>query len=283
MIRVRREAVTPPAALTARGADGKTEAERIAEHFASPGAGSYDWERRRVYAHDDVKHALCELFHKKCAYCEFYYAAAHSVNVEHYRPKSRVQEDDGTVRRRGYHWRAVDWTNLLASCIDCNSFRYHEEKDGTRTGSGKGNRFPLRDPSKRATCAADEGLEEPLLLDPTRDDPAEHLEFTWRGIIRPKRMNGVSSPNGRVSIEIYGLQRTDLVPLRRDHAIRVLGRLRSLRSACRALDDNANDRRARREFNQAVRELRDLLRPEAPFSALAWDLTRRAGFDPAVQ
>jgi uncharacterized protein (TIGR02646 family) len=280
MRRVDRTAVQEPPILSERGDDGKSEAERIAEHYASPDAKTYDWKKRRLYAHDEVKRALRVLFHKKCAYCEWYYAASHSINVEHYRPKSRVAKVDCAAVHRGYHWRAVDWENLLAACIDCNSFRYHDEQADSKAGSGKGDRFPLRDPSKRATCAADEPLEDPLLLDPTRHDPADHLEFTWRGIIRPKDVDGAPSPYGSTSIDIYGLQRTDLVPLRRDHAIRVLGRLRTLRRAKRALDANPGDRDARQGFNQSVRELRDFLRPSAPFSAMALDLTRRAGFDP---
>lgn len=280
MRRVDRSAVPAPSVLSGLGRDGKTEAERIAEHFATPTSEPYDFKKRRLYAHDDVKEALRELFGPKCGYCEALYAQSHSINVEHYRPKSRVLEDDGTISERGYHWRAVDWENLLASCIDCNSFRYHKSKDGEEVGSGKGNRFPLRDPSKRATCAEEEAREDPLLLDPTRHDPQDHLEYSWRGVVQAKRIGGELSPYGTASIEIYGLQRTNLVPVRRDHAIRILGRLRLLRRAQRRLNRDPNDRDARANFNQAVRELRDMLRESAPFSAMAWELTRRAGFDP---
>ena len=47
--------------------------------------------KRTIYAHDQVRAALRELFHDKCAYCE---AELRNVqwDMEHYRPKKAVSE-----------------------------------------------------------------------------------------------------------------------------------------------------------------------------------------------
>ncbi|MEF9674035.1 hypothetical protein QNM99_25505 [Pseudomonas sp. PCH446] len=42
------------------------------------------------------------------------------MDVEHYRPKGAVSED---ASHPGYWWVAMDWDNLLPSCIDCNRKR----------------------------------------------------------------------------------------------------------------------------------------------------------------
>jgi uncharacterized protein (TIGR02646 family) len=58
------------------------------------------------YKQDDVKTALKNIYHKKCAFCEQQVELRH---VEHYRPKDT------------YYWLAFSWDNLLLACPLCNT------------------------------------------------------------------------------------------------------------------------------------------------------------------
>jgi len=67
------------------------------------------------YKQADVKKALQEIYHEKCAFCEQKIIPCQdnkieecSSTVEHYRPKSR------------YYWLAYSWDNLLWCCHRCN-------------------------------------------------------------------------------------------------------------------------------------------------------------------
>ena len=106
----------------------------------------------------------------KCAYCESFYAGTQPVDVEHYRPKGKV---DGMAGHPGYWWLAGRWENLLPSCIDCNRKRRQktpkaadgllvtllENGDFDRQdtlSTGKATAFPLAEGSPRALQEGDD-------------------------------------------------------------------------------------------------------------------------------
>jgi uncharacterized protein (TIGR02646 family) len=60
------------------------------------------------YNQKDVKIALMEDFHKKCAYCESKFERI-VLDIEHYKPKSIYPE------------LALDWDNFLLACKACNT------------------------------------------------------------------------------------------------------------------------------------------------------------------
>ncbi len=122
--------------------------------------------------------------------------ALRPVDVEHYRPKNAVADTE----HEGYWWLAMDWTNLLPSCIDCNRKRNQKAPDPTLTNlvdlfdtdrdrtismkSGKGTTFPIADEVGRAEFipfGAAPGNrntvenEQRLLLDP----PVMNLKSIW--------------------------------------------------------------------------------------------------------
>ncbi|KRA97946.1 hypothetical protein ASD83_12830 [Devosia sp. Root685] len=255
MIKANRSTVkTPPNLHKGRPSDGKTELQLVTEHMAGPDAATaYDFTR---YKEATVKDALEQLFHGKCAYCESFYAGVHPVDVEHYRPKGEV---DGVAGHRGYWWLAMNWENLLPSCIDCNRRRNQKapkpSKDGRptllETGDfdrsksilmGKQSIFPLAGSHRAAGPGDDVNAEDRLLLDPTRDDPDDHLVFHVDrdhliSIVYPKSLDigGVAplpdpiadheslvskaaashvSAKGMVSVQVYGLNRLGLVQAR---------------------------------------------------------------------
>jgi len=180
-----------PAPLALSGLSrGLTELQRAEKHFAGRQvrAGEFKFA---VYKADEVKRRLDALFHGKCAYCETVYASTAPVDVEHFRPKGRVE---GETNHRGYWWLAMRWENLLPSCIDCNRRRKQptpkEVSDSlqaldrqARASSplgiiltGKKDIFPVG--GVRAFEPGDDlDSEGAFLLDPCVDEPSDHLVF----------------------------------------------------------------------------------------------------------
>src|SRR4051812_22350680 len=84
----------------------------------------------RGSVYKSAKPFLDKLFGGKCAYCEVIIEASHPTEVEHYRPKGAVKDEEeevvtiqtpnGAEDHPGYWWLAYEWNNLLPSCIDCN-------------------------------------------------------------------------------------------------------------------------------------------------------------------
>lgn len=173
-----------------------------------------------TYGDDRVKRALEKLFHDKCAYCEWSPTAGSDWDVEHYRPKGKVAEND---QHPGYYWLAYDWENLYLSCKHCNQAR----KDRARWGDastaagpsrGKMDQFPLADESRRAMSPQDAiEDEEPLLLDPNVDLPEEYLTFDATGQVHPID----DDPRATATIEICHLSRKRLTDDRGKVILRV--------------------------------------------------------------
>jgi len=164
---------------------------------------------------------ILELFHDKCAYCESKITANQNLgDVDHFRPKSRVRDEqgnvvtiDGTHPHPGYFWLAYDWMNLLPACISCNRPR----KTAKGEAVGKSDLFPLVDPSKRARERDDDIAQEtPVLLNPydPKVDLSKHLVFdpvigTVSGLTK----------EGKETIRILDLNREGLRDERQKRAI----------------------------------------------------------------
>jgi uncharacterized protein (TIGR02646 family) len=139
--------------------------------LADPTASSV--QRKKAisrYKHPEVKSALVQLFHGKCAYCESKITAVTYGQIEHFYPKSL------------YPKQTFDWQNLLLSCDICNDKGH------------KGERFPLDDQG------------QPLLIDPTdgRSDISEHLRFLWDSVVGSAVVYGLDV-RGRLVEEIFDL------------------------------------------------------------------------------
>lgn len=172
-----------------------------------------------------MKWRLNALFHYKCAYCESFFSASAPVDIEHYRPKSAVSED---ATHPGYWWLAMDWDNLLPSCIDCNRKRKQQLVDGStelsvllarqrqsRHSSGKKDSFPVASGGARLLPEnKNYATELPLLLNPYFDNPDEHIRFVSVGnppVSLAIPVGEGSIERGAASIHIYGLNRLGLV------------------------------------------------------------------------
>lgn len=287
----------PPPALAARSKSG-SELERIRAHMSvvlAPGTKRKAFPFQ-AYKAEGVKKRLEELFHGKCAYCESLYASQAPVDVEHYRPKGRIE---GAADHPGYWWLAAEWTNLLPSCLDCNRRRKQLaptistklEVLYQTMQTGKQDSFPLI--GVRATQEPDDlTAERPLLLDPTRDNPDDHLAF-WlnddraAGLVYPVPANqtaligpllpqaavDITSVAGHaatvgidvraaVSIQVYGLNRLRLVQER----ARLIQQLRFLESVFFDISDvsqnlsSVNAQLGRHELTDATNRLDRLQR-----------------------
>jgi uncharacterized protein (TIGR02646 family) len=260
-----------PTSLDGPESPGGIEAGKATEHFENPGTRLRKF-RFQAYGRKDVRAALAQMFDLKCAYCESVYAANAPMIVEHYRPKGGFDLPNGKRQIPGYWWLGSTWTNLLPSCWDCNSERGHDY-EGTRRVTGKANRFPLNDERRRATTPGQEHHEDPRLLDPTVDDPDEHLEFVEKGVIKPREQEGEKDRRGDETIEVLGLRRPNLVRVRRDHLKNVEGAIKRYRKALRRVD--RNELEADEDLGEASDELKEYMEPGAAYAGMARQHIRR--------
>ena len=132
------------------------------------------------YRHGDIKKALVDMFHEKCAYCESTITHIDYGHIEHFKPK-------GTP---AFYELAVDWNNLLLACGRCNG------------AENKGTKFPLED-------------EDGPLVNPVEEEPSEHLRFDFDPRLKLANVLGISK-RGETTRKILGLNRRELVKRRSD-------------------------------------------------------------------
>jgi uncharacterized protein (TIGR02646 family) len=278
VIRVDRAGEPMPPDLADNGSAGARERQKTLDFYADSAHGQESFGGYASYKAKSVVEALGRLFRGKCAYCESRYAATQPVDVEHFRPKGGyVERDPATNKDRlvkpGYYWLAATWENLLPSCIDCNREREQEIFDQDPAKAGKANKFPLASGS-RAAGPGGEANEVPLLLNPCEDDPDEHLEFQAEGVVSPALSGQGDSPRGSASIQVYGLQRTNLVQERRDRAILVRAQIERVRNLETLLDTAPDNPLLQSMLTQEMVALKDLQESRQPYAGMARQLVR---------
>lgn len=127
------------------------------------------------YRHPQVKEALVEMFHGKCAYCESKITHIDFGHIEHYLPKS------GPRRRRDL---VFDWNNLLLACGICNGSRFKGCKSPTRQEGGP-------------------------YINPCIDDPSTHFDFVYDPVAKLSSVLGTTR-RGNKTVTDLGLNRSDL-------------------------------------------------------------------------
>ncbi len=171
-------------------------------------------ELSSIYNEEEVKESLKKIYGSKCAYCESEWLGSSSPRVDHYRPKKFIK-DVSKEAHYGYYWLSLEWTNLIQSCETCNSKKSNKfpiASEGLRI-EGK-NIDLLSKPyneDSRLLGSNDLEKEKRLLLHPELDPVEKHLEFKLDGMVNAKK----GSKMGQVSIDVYGLNRGDLVLARR--------------------------------------------------------------------
>lgn len=222
MIKVNRNASGIPFSLITVGGAGDRERARARTHFTTGKTESFNFS---AYKGDDVVTTLKSAFNGKCDYCESKILHVAPPDIEHFRPKGEVTEDD---THPGYWWLASDWENLLLSCRDCNASRYHtvlEDRGGTLASTvqlaGKHCSFPVNGVYRAMSDVDDYLDEDPLLIDPTTKNPDNHLTWSLEhnsALAAPRSLDNVVDVYGDTSVKGYALNRNELVQARLDHA-----------------------------------------------------------------
>lgn len=240
----------------------------------------------KAYAGDDVRQALIDMFHGKCAYCETDTAAGNDADIEHYRPKGGVSDAATSgVDHPGYWWLAMEWSNLVLSCAHCNQERRQLglspdmsveeikraiERNDRRT-TGKKNAFPTANGKWVTSHTKKVAREKPLLLDPTATDPEPLFEWVVAdgfSTIRPRS----GDPRADKTWRVLGLNRRRLTEARFKRAGELMLLKRHVHEALKDLQDAETDEGARIAKRAVLRELeklRDYCAPDKPYAALA--------------
>ncbi len=281
-----RRAAPPPEPPSLSADRARREREAALKFFADPAhtGAAFSKPGFRAYGSADVRETLNEAFTFKCAYCESSYGPTQPVAVEHYRPKGRVtvatKRPDGTVAqvpKPGYYWLASNWENLLPSCTDCNSPRGQlvPGATGPRT-LGKADQFPIVSEASRASRPGEERRERRLLLHPYFDEPAEHLRFVddpaslADGEVEPapRGRSGRPSRMGTVSIEVYALQRRELINARKAMLIRVRLALMDVEDDLDEINERGLTSKLQERYARHVAELKRFADPDQEYSAM---------------
>lgn len=155
-------------------------------------------------------------FFGKCAYCETPILDFQHGDIDHFRPKLSVTDEndqpiylkdsegnllldknDNVQLHPGYYWLAYDWRNLLPTCMTCN-----RPKIIGMSKIGKHSRFPVI--GVHAQSPNEIASEQPLLINPLSehkdDDPEKHLTIdTTTGVM------GDRTERGKICINMFGL------------------------------------------------------------------------------
>ena len=225
----------------------KRELATVMRAFGGHCASKKPWKFKAIWS--PLKEVLIDEFHGKCAYCDAAFAHVAYGDVEHYRPKAEVHEDD---LHPGYYWLAYNPENYLPACQKCN-----EEFKKTH--------FPVS--GKRAYKPSDPLEQEaPDLLNPYQDNFHKFLKFasskeafTKAGRAEPR--DPQSKVRAEATIKCYGLNRGWLVEWRIREQAMVRARAQQAYMLCAAT-----------ESSQSVLNLRDsILSGPQPFVAAAVD------------
>lgn len=182
------------------------EAEKITYQLKT---ASSEVERKQIiednkehWKKDVFRNWLIDQFHGKCWYSESKESVSF-YHVDHFRPKGRAKEIDGSVRE-GYWWLAFDWKNYRIS--------------GQFINVQKRDMFPLIC-GHPAQPFDDDSLEieAPVLLDPCIKSDASLISFDESGEARQaEHIDDQEQFRVDKTIDILGLNtRQDLVNNRR--------------------------------------------------------------------
>lgn len=154
------------------------------------------------YNEDFIVKALWRMQHEKCCYCENKIPfKGHSKAVDHFVPKAKVKE------------LTNDWDNLLLACAQCN---------GKKSDNFPLELFKIDNPNSKVVYLRkkrDFRNGSPLLINPTKEDPEEYLDFICDikdanfGLITTKN----NSKKGKYSIKTIGLSDEYYTNVHRDY------------------------------------------------------------------
>lgn len=219
-------------------------------------AGLNQTARQQIWR--TLAHRLSALSKGKCWYSESRNPTA-DKDVDHFRPKNRVQED---VDHEGYWWRAFDWRNYRYSSQWCNQRRNDKIN---KTSGGKWDHFPLCPGSFRARVEGDDcDQEEPELLDPIDPDDWKLLTFRPNGEPTPNAARDTTDyARAKTTISVYHLHCRELVNERRP----IAGQVERIVQELETLLPKIKDLAFRRIYKNREMELLRLIHRDSDYSA----------------
>lgn len=157
-------------------------------------AANQIWTKHKV--------AFEKLSHHKCWFSEAF-ATVSDFQIEHFRPKKRVQlirNKDNYLEARtvaddeGYWWLSYELDNFRLA--------------GSKPNQFKGSYFPLESGSRIGTSLSDSWkLEKPMFIDPCKKEDVDLI--TYDGV-EPKEanpdVNSIEHIRARISINLFGLK-----------------------------------------------------------------------------
>ena len=244
MIRIDRASVTAPTLTVTQAHRSDLRTKAKANTLTST-----DFDAT-IFGAKAVRVALHTMQHGKCAYCEKPIEKEHA-HVDHFRPKTRATERNASGKivsqRTGYYWLAYTFENLLLTCPNCNTHKLDQ--------------FPLRPRVGKPGNTA-------RLLDPCKHNPKRHLTFVHDPILGGyvPTFRGQADGRGEHTLRILGLDRDDLVELRRKYFKKhILPFLQEWPSAPAARKKAIRDR------------ARELSKPDTDYSAMNRAAFKAAG------
>jgi uncharacterized protein (TIGR02646 family) len=239
------------------------EIEEAKRHYENGSTAAFEF---KMYKDTLLKNELEKIF-IKCAYCESPYTAVYDGDVEHFRPKGKVNEK--TPKTPGYYWLANDWDNLFLSCQHCNQRRKHilygEEK---LKGYGKLDQFPLDtggETRRLNTPEDDFDAEEKvrLLINPCKDEPDRHFAYEKKeGVIVPLTKMGV------VSMNVYALLRPRLVKERKKRMLSLFTQMTRVKRKLEDLNAAPGEENKIIELRFEFNALIEFIKADAPYAGM---------------
>lgn len=189
MIKIKRKSPPENNVLDSKKEKALKELERLADR-REPKSNHFE----TLWSDKNVKEFLCQSQHGKCCYCERKRDPSRESDVEHFRPKSKVE---GSPRHQGYWWLAYEWENLLVACKTCNE-------------TYKKSHFPLEDETERAYKKNHSVCKErPLLINPLEENPVQFIEYD---LSSPLMVRAVGKcKRGKKTIELTGINHPEVM------------------------------------------------------------------------
>jgi hypothetical protein len=186
------------------------------------------------------------------------------MDVEHFRPKKSAKDLNGN-ERDGYWWLAFDWKNYRIF--------------GNVGNRKKGTFFPLSSESRPATCNARHLVEDEncVLLDPIREGDPEHISFDERGLAKASPGLGPwPKLRAETSIERYKLNGYE--PLREARQ-KIWEKCRkNIDQARESIQSDSSSSTVQEKQRKAFEQIKDMLNPEEPFTAVVRECLNDSGF-----
>lgn len=226
----------------------------------------------------EIKNYLLGLSYNKCWYSEAPDAVS-DWHVDHYRPKGRALDEDGTVHD-GYTWLAFDWRNYRIA----GSYPNSPHTDNQGITRGKWDYFPLSAQSVRATWANRNTDDEIcLILDPAKKTDPKLMTFDEEGFpIAADPGNAIVRKKVEVTVHYLFLDSPRLVAARKRKWRDTADWIVEYQNVCPP-DYNSCTKQDFERFERHLAKLGDIAGPQSPYASTARACLRANGLGFLIQ